>query len=50
MKLVIKLTLQIDNNYSMAYGSDNIRRVYPEDITCVVSPRDGKGGIFIGNL
>jgi hypothetical protein len=24
--------------------------VYPEDITCIVEPTNGKGAIFIGNL
>jgi hypothetical protein len=26
------------------------RTYYPEDIECVFDPKNGKGGIFIGNL
>lgn len=26
------------------------RSVYPEDISCICDPVDGKGGIFVSNL
>jgi hypothetical protein len=32
------------------YKNTNGKIVYAEDYSCVVDSRDGKGGIFIGNL
>lgn len=34
----------------MKYPLYSSKTVYPEDIECVLDPRNGKGGIFIGNL
>lgn len=33
----------------MKYPSSS-RVTYPEDIECVWEPRNGRGGIFVGNL
>jgi hypothetical protein len=26
------------------------KQVYQEDLSCILDPQDGKGGLFIGNL
>jgi hypothetical protein len=26
------------------------QQVYPEDYSCIIDPRDGCGGLYIGNL
>jgi hypothetical protein len=34
----------------MKYPAYSTRTVYPEDIECVWEPKNGKGGIYVGNL
>lgn len=47
--IVIKIkTISIYKLLSFKTMSKQI--VYPEDITCIVEPTNGKGAIFIGNL
>lgn len=32
------------------YYYNNLMRTFPEDIECIIEPKNGKGGIYVSNI